>query len=258
MTVLLAHTYDGIADPTGYFLSEKLDGIRCKWDGNHLCSRTGNIFDAPKWFTEKFTSTPMDGELFLGRKMFDTTSSIVSNGAKDNRWCQLKYIVFDIPDRDAGPVEKRWERLRNIVNDTGVKHLQYMPQSVCTGRDQLTAILELVIKQGGEGVMLRAPRSTYCIGRSNSLLKYKKFFDAEATVTGHIPLNSGGREMVGVMGACECITDDGVKLKVGTGFSQAEREDPPPKGCRITYRYQELTKDGKPRFPSFIRIRKPE
>jgi DNA ligase-1 len=48
---------------------------------------------------------------------------------------------------------------------------------------------------------------------------------------------------------------DGTRFNVGTGFSDAERESPPPIGCVITYRYQELSEAGVPRFPSFVAIR---
>ncbi|HEY0254278.1 MAG TPA: WGR domain-containing protein, partial [Kofleriaceae bacterium] len=47
----------------------------------------------------------------------------------------------------------------------------------------------------------------------------------------------------------------GTQFNVGTGFSDAEREDPPDIGAVITFRYQELTKDGVPRFPSWVGVR---
>src|SRR5215211_5227930 len=34
--VLLAETWDGVIDPTGWWLSEKLDGVRAYWDGQQL------------------------------------------------------------------------------------------------------------------------------------------------------------------------------------------------------------------------------
>lgn len=37
----------------------------------------------------------------------------------------------------------------------------------------------------GEGIMIKDPESEYQGGRSYSLLKVKKFEDAEATVIGH-------------------------------------------------------------------------
>src|SRR6185437_1012403 len=45
------------------------------------------------------------------------------------------------------------------------------------------------------------------------------------------------------------------RVDVGTGFSDAERENPPPIGSIITFRYQELSDAGVPRFPSYIGMR---
>jgi DNA ligase-1 len=42
---------------------------------------------------------------------------------------------------------------------------------------------------------------------------------------------------------------------VGTGFSDKERESPPPVGSTITFRYQELSDAGVPRFPSYVGVR---
>ena len=100
--------------------------------------------------------------------------------------------------------------------------------------------------------MLRRPGARYVAGRSDTLLKVKTFHDAEARVVGHQP--GTGRHQ-GRMGALLVELDDGTAFKVGTGFSDAEREDPPPVGTVITFRYQELTEAGVPRFPSFVRVR---
>ena len=35
-------------DPTGWYISEKLDGIRAFWDGKHLFSKQGTIFSNKK------------------------------------------------------------------------------------------------------------------------------------------------------------------------------------------------------------------
>ncbi|MCX9565389.1 DNA ligase, partial [Vibrio cholerae] len=51
-------------------------------------------------------------------------------------------------------------------------------------------------------------------------------------------------------------TSDGVEFYIGSGFSDAERADPPEIGSLITYRYNGLTTDGKPRFARFVRVRK--
>ncbi len=100
--------------------------------------------------------------------------------------------------------------------------------------------------------MLRRPRSQYEVGRSSSLLKVKSFKDAEARVVGHLP---GAGRHAGRLGALACELDDGTRFSVGTGLSDEERGAPPPIGAWITFRYQELSDDGVPRFPSYVGVR---
>src|SRR5262249_37599780 len=71
-------------------------------------------------------------------------------------------------------------------------------------------------------------------------------------VVGHQP---GEGRHKGRLGALVVERPGGTRFSVGTGFSDAEREDPPPVGSVITYRYQELTNAGVPRFPSFVGLR---
>ena len=77
--------------------------------------------------------------------------------------------------------------------------------------------------------------------------------DAEATVIAHEP---GTGKYAGKLGALRVRTDDGREFSVGSGFSDAQRESPPPVGTVITYRFRGLTAKGMPRFPSFLRIRR--
>ncbi|RZL29291.1 MAG: DNA ligase, partial [Rubrivivax sp.] len=88
-------------------------------------------------------------------------------------------------------------------------------------------------------------------GRSDLLLKLKPLADAEAVVVGHEP---GKGRLAGQLGALELQTPDGVRFKLGTGFSDAQRRDPPAVGATVTYRYRDLTPSGKPRFASFVRV----
>jgi DNA ligase-1 len=73
----------------GWWMSEKLDGVRAFWDGQDLLSRAGNRFDAPEWFTKALPTVEdgltLDGELFTGRGDFNTTISIVRS-SQDARW----------------------------------------------------------------------------------------------------------------------------------------------------------------------------
>jgi DNA ligase-1 len=46
----------------------------------------------------------------------------------------------------------------------------------------------------------------------------------------------------------------GVRFKIGTGLSDAQRRNPPPVGSVVTYRFRGLTDAGVPRFASFVRV----
>ena len=100
--------------------------------------------------------------------------------------------------------------------------------------------------------MLRQPGSQYEAGRSTTLLKVKTFHDAEGRVVEHLP---GKGRHAGRLGAVVVELPDGQTFSVGTGFSDAQRQNPPAIGSTITYRYQEMTDRGVPRFPSFVRVR---
>ena len=69
--ISLAQKWKPSIDPTGYVMSEKLDGMRAYWCGEKLWTRSGLPIVTPQWFIEGFPSdVELDGELFLGRQMF--------------------------------------------------------------------------------------------------------------------------------------------------------------------------------------------
>ncbi len=98
--------------------------------------------------------------------------------------------------------------------------------------------------------MLRKIDARYQAGRSNDLLKLKKHQDAEATVIGY---RLGSGKYKGKMGSILVRTPDGIEFYIGSGFSDAERADPPEIGSLVTYRYNGLTTEGKPRFARYVR-----
>lgn len=248
--VLLAHSWDTVQDLIGWWMSEKFDGVRCWWEGDRFLSRLGNEFHAPKWFTEGLPRTTLDGELWMGRKLFQPTVGAVRKlNPVDTEWQKIKFMVFDAPEVRVG-FEARVAHLKSRL--VGVPYTEAVDHVPCKGIDHIKKSLAWVISQGGEGLMLRRPGSLYEAGRSNSLLKVKEFIDAEGTVTGYEP---GKGKHKGRVGALLMLTDTGEPFSVGTGLSDREREKPPSVGSRVTYRYQELTVDFKPRFPVFISAR---
>jgi DNA ligase 1 len=57
-----------------------------------------------------------------------------------------------------------------------------------------------------------------------------------------------------VLGALEVQAANGQRFKLGTGLSDAQRQQPPALGSTVTYRYRSVTPAGKPRFASFLRV----
>jgi DNA ligase 1 len=249
--VILAESWDGITDPTGMLVSEKLDGVRAYWDGTKFLSRQGNVFYAPASFTAGLPNMVLDGELWIGRGKFQRTVSIVRTGTGDRGWTDIRYVVFDAPEIDAG-FEERIEFLSAQKDSWNCASVDILEHAVCSGLDDVQARLDVVEAAGGEGLMLRASGSRYTSGRTSDLLKVKRFKDAEARVVG---LEDGKGRHKGRAGALVCELANGTAFKIGTGLSDADREHPPAIGAIVTFRYQELTDAGVPRFPAFLRVR---
>ena len=89
-------------------------------------------------------------------------------------------------------------------------------------------------------------------GRTNNLLKVKTFFDDEATVIGH-NFNKEKKFKSLIL-----KLKNGIIFNLGGGFSDKQRENPPKIGEIVSFKYYGFTKNGKPKFASFLRIRKNE
>lgn len=249
--MLLAESWDNAQDLAGWWMSEKLDGVRAYWDGRQFVSRQGNLYHAPDWFVEGLPAEPLDGELWIGRKAFQRTVGIVRRQDKTDLWNEVKYLVFDAPGH-GGSFEERMAHLAAEIGKWKSKFTSILDHSVCKGVDHLREELKRVEALGGEGLMLRQPGSKYVAGRSSTLLKVKSFLDAEAVVIGHEP---GRGKHTGRLGALVAKLPSGKTFSVGTGFTDKERAAPPAVGSTITFRYQEFSDGGIPRFPSFVRSR---
>ena len=136
--------------------------------------------------------------------------------------------------------------------DGSAKFARQHPHERCRSLEALRAELARVEALGGEGLMLRQPGSKYAVGRSATLLKVKTFQDAEAAVIGH---QAGEGRHKGRLGALLVRLPNGTEFAIGTGFSDRERSSPPLIGATVTFRYQELSDGGVPRFPSYVGIR---
>ncbi len=251
LPLLLAERYAGGIDVAQCWVSEKLDGVRAHWDGRQLRFRSGNLIPAPHWFVAALPAQPLDGELWLGRGSFDRLSGIVRRETPDDaEWRQVRYMIFELPEAE-GNFTERIEKMKTVIAGVNAPWLQPIAQFRLPDAKALQKRLDEVVRGGGEGLMLHRADATYETGRSTSLLKVTPWLDAEARVVAHLP---GKGKHSGKLGALKVEMPDGHRFALGTGFTDDQRSNPPPVGALVTYRFRELTPNGIPRFPRFLRV----
>ncbi|WKE64088.1 DNA ligase [Gallaecimonas kandeliae] len=250
--VQLANQYHQGVDLSQYWVSEKLDGIRGVWTGRKLLSKAGKPLTAPAWFTQALPPVPLDGELWTGRSAFAEVAAIVlDDEPDDNAWHKVHYLIFDMPG-EPGPFDERLKAMNKLIPAQKLPWLEVITQFKVKDQADLMARLEAVLAKGGEGLMLHKGSAAYHGGRDDDLLKLKPYQDMEGTVIAVLP---GKGKYQGMMGSLVLKLDNGVEFRLGTGFSDAERRQPPAPGTRVTFQYNGLTQSGKPRFARFLRVR---
>lgn len=296
--VMLAHTYNPDKhDLTGWLASEKLDGQRAFWDGGvsegmlaknvpwantdkdkkdvictGLWSRLRKVIHAPKWFTEKLPRyTCLDGELWMGRDRFQEVMSVCRRHVPDERWEQVKYMVFDTPNPEEVFMKwgvsrteclEKWHGIRETFNrrlpmlQAKYPDLPIIGQQTIQNKEHLDQLVDDVISMKGEGLIARAPYSLWTPARSHSLLKVKPWYDMEGKVIGW---TEGEGKLAGMMGALIIHIGGGKEMKM-SGFTDAERElngqgEPVhfKKGEVITFRFRELSNEGIPLKSAYLR-----
>lgn len=238
-------------DINDWVMSEKLDGIRAYWDGEKLSTRQMRAIAAPEWFTKNLPPFALDGELWTKRGDFEEIQSIVMAQNPDERWQNVRYMVFEVPHA-KGDFYQRLAQLQAYKKQTDLWHVRLIEQKRCENKEALEKFLTEVIAQGGEGVMVKNPHAPYEGGRTQQLLKVKTFEDAEAKVVGY---KQGRGKYEGMLGSLEVETQDGTRFFIGSGLDTKIRQNPPQLGTIITFKFYGYTKRGKPKFASFLRVR---
>jgi DNA ligase-1 len=236
---------------SGWVISEKLDGIRAYWDGKELYTRKKKKIYAPLWFTKNLPPFALDGELWSKRGDFENIQSIVLSQTPDERWREIKYMIFEVPNAKGNFFERlgliEAYKKRNLL-----PFVKIIEQKECHGIDALEKFLQEVMAFGGEGVMVKNPKLSYWDGRSDGMYKVKQKEDAEAVVIGY---KEGEGKYKGMVGSLHLRMEDGREFFLGSGLSDKERKNPPKIGETITFAFYGKTKDGIPKFASFLRVR---
>ncbi|CAI2369579.1 unnamed protein product [Moneuplotes crassus] len=247
--VMLAEKYKDESQIDGWIMSEKLDGVRCIWNGKTMKTRNNNAFYPPDWFKKDFPDEILDGELWMERGKFQETVSIVRKSYAHDGWKDIKFVVFDGPEL-GGSFKTRLRKLAKIFKGNKSEYIEFHKQEVCEDKEHLDAEMKRVVDLGGEGMMIRDPNSFYEYRRSDKILKVKQSYDAEAVVLKKI---KGTGRCYNMMGALFVRNNEGIEFKIGSGFTDQDRRNPPKIGSIVTYKYYEKTKSGKPRFPIYLR-----
>ncbi len=184
--ILLAQVYKSGVDVREYLVSEKLDGVRAIWDGEHFYTCQGNQIYAPVWFTKSFPNIPMDGELWIARGQFEAVSGTVRNDTPiDAEWQKITYQIFELPEAE-GTFETRVQQMQMVVKNANSPYLKAVQQFRVKDENSLKNKLNQVVKARGEGLMMHLAGADYVTGRSHVLLKLKPYLDAETKVLGYV------------------------------------------------------------------------
>lgn len=241
--LMLANTWQG-QDVSGWLMSEKLDGVRGKWDGKRLTSKSGRDWNAPECFIENFPPFAIEGEIWGGRDTFQDTQSITATD--DENWCSLKFGIFDVPGKKK--FSERLQKAKDWFKEHPSEVAFIIEQTVVKDNNHLTDELNRIIKLKGEGLIVRQD-VPYQAGRVQTILKVKLVDDAEAIVK-KINLRDDG-----TLKSLTVVWEDKV-FKLGTGYKKHERENITFKvGDMVTFKYRGFYKSGKPKFAAFYRPR---
>lgn len=274
----------GKHDVQGWFMSEKFDGYRAcySYKDKQFYSRQNKPFNAPEWFIEAMPPRLVDGELWIGRNMFQEMGVVRKKVPIDEEWLNVTFQVYDMPE-EPGTFKERIKELKRIVKLTKErwitrrKNFPYpfnkldcpvvVAEQIPLKNDaHMTSVYQDIIKNGGEGIMLKDPESSYEGKRSNTLLKYKPNFDEEAIIIDHKP---GQGKYSGMLGGFICkplinhdsyssIDEDedhqfaisGMDDEVRKSYKQTH-----PVGTIISFEHSGKTDKGKPRFGRYTRVR---
>ena len=254
----------------------KIDGVRCTvklFDGPvDMKTRKGKEFplfpnlvaELEEISAEAYSGHPfyLDGEMYSDLCTFQELAGHcrrmkVKEGTEEIL-ASIKLRVFDSfePRNPDASFSERWTAVNTVVGDHR-DMLDTVETTICNSEAEIMRLHTRYIAEGYEGTIIRNMAAPYAMNaRSNDLLKYKDFLDAEFTIVG--ACEGQGRDEGTVVWTCEAQNGECFNVRPRGTFEQRKewwqnRDEYMHK--LLTVRYQELTDDGIPRFPVGIAIR---
>jgi DNA ligase-1 len=250
-----------ICDPEGWFLAEKLDGMKGRWIDGCLQTRSGKALEAPQWFLDLLPDQDIEGELYFGKNTFEKTGGLRSNlrRTSSSSWEKVTFHVFDIVN-----YKWRWRKRQRKLREMGEAWTGNHPFRVVQWEEVKSSAdverrFKALVKTGAEGVIIADPRGKYEDGRVEQILKYKKIQDCEAVIIGYNTDDSGDRlASFKVHPITKGKINRKITFNIGTGLKMTQRyrfKRRFPIGATVTYTYELMGKNGKPRTPVFKGVR---
>lgn len=254
------HNYD----LSKYYYSIKFDGVRTQTNGNGVyLSRNGKEFPNFYVFNDEIQelinnlSVPVNENTILdGEVIHEEFQDLMTQVRRLNNVdpSKFKFYIFDIVlDR---PFYERYQILRDAFNRINNEKIELVEHRRCDEFNTVNELKELserMVDEGYEGLVLKDAESPYELKKSKHWCKVKRIYTADVKV---IDWLYGTKKNKNRIGKFVCQFSDGTEFEVGSGLTEREREyymENTPSIIEIEY--QETTKDGKPRFPIFKRVR---
>ena len=261
------------------YVQPKLDGLRCVIYLDPITgeirrqSRTGTYFDTMEHIAQslaplfaKYPSAVLDGELYTTEMPFEELAGLIKrkllDDADQEKLRTIEYHIYDVIDETpTATYEVRHNSIKRMFTS--------LAASTASSPHTLPPYIRLVhtveaktpadfksnftkfIEEGYEGIMLRNKDGKYrCNYRSHDLQKYKEFVEEEYPIVGFT--QGDGRDKGTVIWICR--TKDEKEFAVRPRGTIAARTFLYNNGHKyigkmLTVIYQELTEEGKPRFP---------
>lgn len=268
------------------FASQKIDGVRAVVKDGKLLSR--KLIEIPNNYVQQMFGREefngLDGELIIEKTKQNTFVETQSAVMTEEGTPVINFVTFDDFSEPDQPFEKRLQRLKKRMSQYDHRRMFHLEQLLVTNLEQLEQFEAGILREGGEGVMIRSPNGLYKFNRSTLsegyLLKLKRFMDSEAEIIsveeqmkninaaekderGLTKRSSAkaGKVPAGRLGSLN-VRDiySGIEFSLGSGFTAEQRQmywndKEQIVGKIVKYKFFEAASKGAPRFPVFIGFR---